>query len=271
MIVSELAKQYAPWSISKASIAETCALQFEHKYLKKTPEAPKATGNQVGTAAHAVLEFRLGGMKAKDARKAALEKTPLTGEEVDTLSSFDETIEAFLVRFDGFCKANGVTEVLREVQWAITADYKPTEFFAKDVYFRGAVDLGAVTANKDLFIIDHKSGFAKDISKDNKFKYQLNSYAVLAHACRPDLAGVRTGIHFLQGAEQMRLQWLDYIEAPRIGKLYAPWLYKHLNDVAEMLQPPRMGRPKIDKWPCSYCSFRPVCAAYAELDRVTKS
>ncbi len=269
MIVSELAKKYAPWSISKASVGETCALQFEYKYLKKASEAPKASGNQVGTAAHSVLELRLGGMPKKAALKQALETTPLMSDEVESLDTFDEAIEAFLKRFDSFCKNNNVTEVLREVKWAITADYKPTTFFAPDVYFRGAVDLGAVTGNGDLYVIDHKSGFAKDITKDNKFKNQLYSYAVMAAACRPDLNGVRTGIHFLQGDQTKRLQWLDFIDADRIRTLYAPWLFKHLNDIAATLQPPFIGRPKIDKWPCAFCSYTPVCTDYNALLQLT--
>jgi CRISPR/Cas system-associated exonuclease Cas4 (RecB family) len=270
MIVSELAKKYAPWSISKAAVGETCALQFQHKYLLKTPEGVKASGNQVGTCAHSVLEERLGGAPRKVATERALEKTPLTSDELEMLSSFEETIEEFLRRFDAFCKNNGVTEIIREEKWALTAEGKKTTFFAPDAYFRGAVDLAAVTRDRDVFVIDHKSGVAKDITKDNKFKNQLNSYAVMAVACLPDVAGVRSGIHFLQGDATKRLQWLDYIEASRVVKVYTPWLFKHLNNVAEMLQPPFVGRPKIDKWPCSFCSYRPDCTAYSELIRVTK-
>ena len=262
--ISPLARKYAPWSISKAAIGETCPAQFAHKYVRKTPEVMRTSPNKVGTAAHAVLELRLGGKTEAQAKATALAKTPLTSNELDDLHAFDGVIDGFLRRFERFCKANGVTEVLLEVEWAITADYRPTKFFAKDVYFRGKVDLAAVTRHGDLFVIDHKSGVAVDIGRDPKFKHQLHSYAVLAHANRPELAGVRGGIHFLQGEEKMRLQWLDYVESPRIGKVHAPWLYEYLNSVAGQLEPPFEGRPKA-KWPCAWCGFRPVCEAYREM------
>lgn len=241
-------------------------MQFAHRYIHKTPTDIVISGNQVGTAAHFVLEFRAGGMAEEDAVKTALEKVPLTENEQETLSSFRETIEAFLRRFNDFCTREGVTEVLREAEWGITATGAPTTFSAPDVYFRGKVDLAAVTRNKDLIVVDHKSGMARDVRTNSKFRAQLNSYAVLACATRPELAGVRGGIHFLQGAEAQKLQWLDYVSAAQVKRALTPWLFEYLNGVAEHLVAPFEGRPKA-KWPCAWCSYTPVCTAYAEMVR----
>ena len=262
--ISPLAAKYGPWSISKAGVAETCSAQFKHKYILKTPGKLEASVNKVGTAAHSVLEHRVAGADASTAKKAALEKTPLTEMEREDLRTLEDAIEAFLQRFDTFCKREHVVEVLREIEWGFTADYKPTGFFAPDVYFRGKLDLGALTQERDLVVLDHKSGIAKDIQRDLTKKHQLYSYAVLAAVNLENLGGVRCGIHFLQGAEDLRLQWLDYIDTPRVVKVYVPWLYTHLNDVAEGLVEPFRAKPK-PKWPCKWCEYRLACPEYQEM------
>jgi hypothetical protein len=262
--ISTLAAKYGPWSISKAGVAETCAAQFRHKYILKTPGKIEASVNKVGTAAHSVLEHRVAGTDALTAKKVALEKTPLTAMELEDLRALEESIEAFLQRFDAFCRREQVVEVLREIEWGFTADYKPTGFFAPDVYFRGKLDLGALTQGHDLIVLDHKSGVAKTIQYDLKKKHQLYSYAVLAAANIKGLNGTRCGIHFLQGSEDLRLQWLDYMETPYILKTYVPWLFGHLNDVSEHLVEPFQAKPK-PKWPCQWCEYRQVCPEYQEM------
>lgn len=270
-MVTDQARMYGPWAISKASIAETCEAQFAHKYLHKTTAAASPSQNNVGTAAHSILEYRVGGKDRATAEKDALAKAPLTSGETEDLQVLKTNIEDFLKRFDYFCKTNGVTQVLREVPWGFRADYTPCDFFAKDVYFRGKIDLGAITRDHDLIVVDYKSGFAKDITKDPKFKVQLNSYAVLAYPHIPDLAGVRGGIHFLQGQEDLRSQWLPYIPATRIPQVYAAWLFDYLNKVAERLVAPFVARPKAKGWPCGWCNYRPACEPYQELVRGKKT
>jgi len=262
--ISQLAAQYGPWSISKAGTANTCPAQFKHKYVDKTPGGVSSSANKVGTAAHTVLEHRVVGVDAESAKKTALEATPLTAQERDDLRTLDDAIDAFLQRFDAFCKRERVVEVLREVEWGFTQEGAPTGFFAEDVYFRGKLDLGALTAAKDLYVLDHKSGVAREIHKDLSKKHQLYSYAVLAAANVPDLSGVRCGINFLQGKEDLRLQWLDYIPRTTILTVYNPWLYGHLNDVAENLVEPFVAKPRAS-WPCKWCDFRLVCKPYQEL------
>jgi len=262
--ISLLAAQHGPWSISKAGTASTCPAQFKHKYVAKTPGAITASANKVGTAAHTVLEHRVVGIDAVAAKKVAIEKTPLTAQERSDLRALDDEIESFLRRFNAFCKREGVTELLREVEWGFTAGGKSTGFFADDVYFRGKLDLGAVTKNNDLFVLDHKSGVARVIHRDLSKKHQLYSYAVLAAINLPQLNGVRCGIHFLQGQEGLRIQWLDYIPLSSIQRVYTPWLFGHLNDVAENLVEPFCAKPKAN-WPCKWCDFRQVCVPYQEL------
>ena len=264
--ISPLAKKFGPWSISKAGVAETCPAQFKHKYILKTVEESVPSANTVGTHAHAILEYRLGGMLDVDARRRAADKTPLTSTEKEDLRAFDDAIDVFIREWGVFCTNNRIKKVLLEAEWAFTAEFKRTGFFSSDVYFRGKVDLAALTPDNDLIVLDHKSGVSQDINGryGSKFKKQLWSYAVMALANIDGMAGVRAGINFLQGDRFPRRQWLDYIESPRIHKLFTPWLYETLNDAAERLVEPFPAKPKL-RWPCEWCSYRPSCPDYQAM------
>jgi RecB family exonuclease len=270
--ISAFARKHAPWSYSKMELAETCPAQFRHKHIAKTTAAPAPSDTKVGIVAHAVLEHRVMGKPSGIAKKTAVEKTPLTTTEQEMLHMLEENMEDFLRRFDNFCKAQGVTKVMCEADWGFTDDYKPTGFFAENVFFRGKLDLGALTRDNDLFLIDHKSGEAKPLERDQKKRQQLQAYGVLALPNMPDIAGVRGGIHFMQGNPDERLQWTTYIPAERIRALYMPWLFGRINTSAENLAEPFEARPakslmkKNNKpgWPCGWCQYQDVCPEFKE-------
>jgi hypothetical protein len=271
--ISPLARKHAPWSYSKTELAETCPAQFRHKHLLKTSAAPAPSDTKVGIAAHAILEHRVLGKPSSDAKKTAVEKTPLTSTEQEMLHMLEENMEHFLRRFDSFCKTQGVTKVFCEADWGFTDDYKPAGFFAEDVFFRGKLDLGALTRDHDLFLIDHKSGVAKALEGDQKKRQQLQAYGVLALPNMPDIAGVRGGIHFLQGDNpDDRLQWTTYVPAERIRTLYMPWLFGRINAAAANLTEPFVARPAKSRmrknnqpgWPCGWCQYQDVCPEFKE-------
>lgn len=259
--VSPLALKYAPWSFSKAETAVTCPSQFEHKYVLKTTAGPSTSDASVGTVAHEVLEHMTGGASFVDARRLALTKTPLTSTEQDDLRTLEDGIVAFMRRFDAFCKAQQVVQVLREVAWGFDVDFKPVGFFDPGVFFRGKVDLGLLTRDHDLFVIDHKSGAVKDLKKDYKKRQQLNSYGVLALPNLPGLAGVRAGIHFLKTQD---IPFMDYVSAEMVRKLHVPWLYSFLNESADNCVDPFPTKAKM-KWPCFWCSYQTACPAFLEM------
>ena len=267
--ISERAQLFAPWSISKASIAETCPAQFHHKYVVKTVETTQPSVNRVGTASHSVLEHRLAGKTAAAAKQIALEKTPLTSNELENLRTLESPIEWFLKKWERFCKENQVVEVLLEKEWGITADGEGCGFWDEKVFFRGKVDFSCLTKDNDLLVLDHKSGLAKNIQKDTKFKRQLQSYDILALVNIPGLAGVRSGIHFLQGDEAKRIQWLDYVDAQQIRTTYVPWLYNYLNYCAECLDADFKPKPKL-RWPCEFCSYQKTCSAFEDMIRAAQ-
>ncbi len=266
--ISELAQKYAPWSISKAELAVVCPAQFRHKYLLKSASGPTAANsdNKVGIVAHSILEHRVKGTSNADARKIA-KVEELTSTELETLRTLQDNMDAFVQRFDAFCKAQRVSRILTEIKWGFTVDYKPTDFWAKDVYFRGQLDLGALTGDGALFVLDHKSGEAKAIENDAPKKQQLQSYAVLALPNMPEISGVRSGVHFLKGDNpDLRLQWMDYIPANSVRQAYAPWLFERINECARALIGERfdakVAKKKERGWPCHWCNYQALCPDY---------
>jgi hypothetical protein len=271
--ITQLARKFAPWSFSKIEAAEACPAQFGHKHVTKSGAAPAPSDTKVGIVAHEILEHRAGGTAAPEAKKLALAKNPLTGGELETLRTLSENMESFLQRFDRFCTANGVTEIMREKDWAFDDTFGKTEFFDKRSWFRGKLDLGAITRDRDLFFIDHKAGVVKKLSEDRVKREQLQSYAVLAYANIPNLQGVRGAINFLQADKpDDQIQWDDYIPAQRIRELYVGWLFSRINRAADNLLEPFEARPAKSRmkkdnrpgFPCGWCLYQDQCAAFKE-------
>jgi hypothetical protein len=271
--ITQLARKFAPWSFSKIEAADMCPAQFGHKHIMKSASAPAPSDTKVGIVAHEILEHRTGGRSHGDAKKLAIAKNPLTSDEQEMLRVLDESMDAFLRRFDAFCKAQGVTKILREEDWAFDDEWKQTTFFDKRAYFRGKLDLGVITRDRDLFFIDHKAGVVKDLQKDRVKRQQLQAYGVLALACIPDLAGVRGGINFLQAdTPEKQLQWGDYIPASRVRDLFVGWLFSRINSAADNLLEPLEARPAKTRrekdgrpgFPCGWCLYQDLCPAFKE-------
>ncbi len=291
--ISTLAQQHRPWSTSKCDLAASCPKQFELKHIKKAPEEAIRTENNVGIVAHAILEHRVLGKDRATAMAIAMKKHPMTSTEKETLSTYEEPMEVFLRRFDLFCKTQNVTEVLTEKKWAVNDKGTATRFFSikdchgiakgdkddpaviealrvlssnpqveDDPFFRGVVDLAAITASKDVWVIDHKSGAVENIKYKKK---QLDVYAVLAFACVPGMSGARCGIHSLINPAATQLQWLPYIDAGTIERGMLPWLFHYINESAEHLTTFK-ATPK-DKWPCPWCPYNVGCSEWHAIRR----
>lgn len=310
--VSDLARQYAPWATSKLELAVSCPQQFNLKYIQKAPADAIRSENKSGLVAHSILEQRVVGVSDEDARKKALAATPLTSTELESLQTYRAPIEAFLRRFDAFCKANGASQLFIEHKWGLTIDGKPTRFHTvkeyrgmlfgaeqkrakgeavdeavvreaqaaidagttadSDPFFRGVVDLGVLTRDSDLFIIDHKSGRVEKVKYKQK---QLDQYAILGAAHLPNLAGVRCGVNALGNPPESQLQWLPYVERSVIERAYVPWLYRYINECAENLAtfearpvapaPNRKTQIVTERFPCGWCGYRLTCTPYVTL------
>lgn len=131
-----MGKEFA-WSFSKLKNFETCPLRHEQVDLKKTftekqdPDGPLAWGNRV----HTSMADALG------------KNVPLPAEMVDYQKWIDRV-------------RAGPGQLLIEQKYAITREFKPTQYFAPNVWYRGIGDVVRIDEPVAL-ILDWKTGKIK--------------------------------------------------------------------------------------------------------------
>jgi hypothetical protein len=191
------------WSFSALKTFQSCPKKYYHlKVVKDVKDSPS--------------EIMLYGI---DAHKAAemyiAEGTELPGKyefmrkQLDTLKNLDG---------DKYC----------EYKFGLTRDMKPCDFFAKDVWLRGAIDLLVVNEEKGTArMIDYKFGKSKNADMS---QLQLMSLAVFK--IFPSVKTVKAGLLFcpedkmiptqysVDDAPNMWMQWL-----PEVARLEAA--YEH--------------------------------------------
>lgn len=247
--------KYGPWSISKAGVIEKCSLQFDFKYTKKIKELTQFQASRVGVAVHKALELALGGTPLKMAFLHAKDQSELTTDEEEQLETFWDQVDRFVKTQVAFRKKHGVIpqNVFLEQQWGMKTDFTGSDFFGKQVFFRGVVDYAVLTPKMDLIIIDHKSGKEKDLSE---YDAQFKSYALMALARIPNLRGVQTAINFVMPD---KMAWNKYVKAEVIRDEYRPWMVEYLTKSCEGL----LSEPVAKKgWYCDWCGYKPICPAF---------
>lgn len=285
---SDLVLKFGPWSISKAGTAEKCSLQFDFKYgAQKQKELETYQESNIGVAVHLALELALGATPLKAAFQMAGDKYELTDHELEQLESFYEQVGRFVAKMAKFQTKHGVhpAHVMIERRMGIRADFSACSFFEKGggcshcqravaahvdgmcvsrvptpykealpVFFRGVVDYAMLTKDKNLIIIDHKSGKEKDLSF---FQPQFKSYCLMAQAAIPDLKGIQTAINFVMTDN---LVWNPYVKASTIRDEYRPWMVEHLAKSCEKLE----GGVSASKgWWCDWCGYKSICPTFA--------
>jgi hypothetical protein len=277
---------YGPWSISKVGSIEKCSLQFDYKYgPQKQKELETYFESRIGVAVHHALELALGGTAIRTAFQHSADKHELTSNEIEELEAFYEQIQRFAAKMSAFQQKHGVhpAHVMIEKKLGMRSDFTSCSFFEKGVpdvcgvcrksrenhdsagkcqygdtvfketlpvFFRGVVDFAMLTKNKDLIIIDHKSGKEKDISQ---YEAQFKSYCLMAHATIPDLRGVQTAINFVMTDKMI---WNPYVKADVIRNEYRPWLVEYLTRSCEkLLRPPSPSQG----WWCNWCGYKSIC------------
>jgi ATP-dependent exoDNAse (exonuclease V) beta subunit len=269
------AKQFAPWSMSKAEAAKNCSFAFNLRYVKKVKgvSPPASAASRIGKAAHEVLEGVLkwnGSAPLKQIApliKRAKVDHELTTPEIDEVMALTHAIANFQNRIEKYQRSKGVTDTFVESRFGLRVDLSPTEFWGKtipgrvddrgkpvkDVFFRGVWDLLMLTSGYAI-IIDHKSGVAPKDTSDIKAHYahQLNLYAVAALARFPQILGVQSALHFLQSEE---IIWGDMAMSDHIRKELVPWYVEYINKSANAIaaNTPQKG------WYCAFCDYTSVC------------
>lgn len=243
----------APWSVTKAKLTKTCPLAWKYKYRDRLPEHPTLV-TRVGVGAHGVLERLERGEPMDRAIEGASEEHHLSAEERAGMQRFIAGMRAFMETLARFRAHSAITRELCEAKLGLTAGLEPTEFFARDAFFRGALDLCFVLSDNRVAIVDHKTGKKSDLKWHAA---QLRSYAVMALAHFPRLRKVWPAIHFVGDAEVV---WGRPTLAEEIRDGVRAWFIAWINEAAERANEPD-PRPVVSRF-CDFCSYRPICPAH---------
>lgn len=183
-----------PWSYSSLSAFETCPRRFYLTRITKQVSEPQSQAMTWGNEVHKALELAVNGTK------------PLSPSFVQ--------YQPIVTRLRA---AKGKT--FTEQKFGITESFKPTTFFAKDVWFRGVLDLTIVNPKVGV-VLDYKTGKVKTDGD------QLKLFAAATFAQHPYLETVKTGYLWLASnktttqdfqREELPAIWQEFL--PRISRM----------------------------------------------------
>lgn len=153
------------WSYSSLNAWEQCPRRYHLTRIAKVISEPQAEATLHGNEVHKALENAVG------------KALPLP----EKYKQYIPIVE--LVR-----KAPGVKKA--EHKFGLTSSFTPTDFWAKDVWCRGVLDLQVVTSDT-VVVCDYKTGKPK-VDAD-----QLKLFAAAAFALHPRVNTVKTGYIWL--------------------------------------------------------------------------
>jgi hypothetical protein len=125
-------KLKSPWSYSSLSAFLKCPRQFD---LVRNKKVVKDQGNEAtvwGSRVHDALEHRI---KDRTPMPAGLERFESVAQELESWSD----------------------DWITEEKFGLTENLEPTDFFARDVWCRGVLDVYTVRGNR-AFVADYKTG-----------------------------------------------------------------------------------------------------------------
>jgi hypothetical protein len=183
------------WSYSALSSFETCPRRHYHLRVAKDVIEPESQALTWGNAVHKSLEARV------------VNDTPLP-----TGMTQWEPLVAKLI-------AAPCDERFTERQIALDRAFQPVEWFGREVWVRGVVDIGLRQGNT-LLALDYKTGKTKDDFD------QLRLFAALLFALYPEAETVKAGYVWLQANKVTKQTfsredtvsiWNDFL--PRVARL----------------------------------------------------
>jgi hypothetical protein len=254
---------FGAWSVSKLKTLEKCPLQFFLQYCVKLgivgDEDPDDVLNRnAGTALHRILELMFEGHTFAEAEELGRQENieAVTPERWPFVEKHYDNVKSFRRRMGVFEENHPIDYIEPELKLAITRDYKPTDFFADDAYFRGVIDLPIQLLNGDAVVIDHKRGGSPAYG----LKYhqaQLSTYHLLYHFGHRPVRGIQSGIHFMEaGAVVMG----KYTKGEHIERLMPQWLDEKIETAVKTVTDAEAFFP-VKGTACTYCNFKPLCRA----------
>ena len=178
------------WSYSSMSLFQQCPKKYYHLRIAKDIKEPTSEQMRYGLMAHKVAEEYI-----RDGVPIPPQFEYMR-EPLDRLKATEGDI---------YC----------EQKLGLTQDLEPCKFMAKNVWWRGIVDLLVIKGNKAR-IIDYKTG--KNTYPDTK-QLELLSLAIFKH--HPDIQVVKAGLLFVvhpllvmerYSAEEQDERWKKWIQ-----------------------------------------------------------
>ena len=159
----------APWSFSRIKAFEQCPKQFYHEKVLKQYPFIQTEAMIYGNQFHKACEDYIG-----------------KGEPLP---------ERFMYIKDALDKLNQRKGVkICEQRLGVTANLEPCSFGARNVWFRGIVDLAILDEDSGIgWIIDYKTG--KSARYADKGQLELMALAIFAHY--PKITSIRAGLLFV--------------------------------------------------------------------------
>jgi len=209
-----------PWSYTHIDTFEICPCQYHHKYILKNKE-PTTPEMEEGRKVHEALEKRVA---------AGLPLPP-------ALAKYDALAETVVQK--------GITgEIRTEMKVGVNKALRPTDFFAKDVYGRGALDVAIFHPKKDptfMFIADWKTGKTRE--KD----FQIKVFAFFGFILFPSVERIGACNIWLPSAKPGTLYQYKRADLPNI------WSEIYMKLAAMELAAANNEWKKRQSPLCSYC------------------
>ena len=180
----------APWSFSRIKAFDTCPKQFYHTYILKEFPYEETEAMRYGTEFH----------------KAA-EEFIRDGKPVPERFSFAKPALESLAAKPGKKHC--------EFKFGLTRDLEPCSFFAKNVWFRGVIDLAIIDGDR-AWIVDYKTGKSARYAEVGQL--ELMALAVFKHF--PEVKKINGGLVFVVADEFVKDKYSIELE----GEMWAKWL-----------------------------------------------
>jgi hypothetical protein len=178
-----------PWSYSSLTAFETCPRRYHLTRITKEVREAQTEATTHGNEVHKAMELHIKGEKPMPEKYAAYRKI------------------AERAKMEPGKK-------LVEFKFGLTASFRPTEFFAKDVWCRGVIDYAAITP-KSASVLDWKTGKPK-VDTD-----QLKLFAAVTFATNPYITSVKTGYIWL-GHGKISVEKFKKEDTPAIWNEFTP-------------------------------------------------
>jgi hypothetical protein len=181
----------APWTYSRLHSFETCAKQYFHtKVTVEYPDDPNSEYLIYGNRLHAAAEHYV------------RDKVPLP----DHFQYLKAPLDALMKKGD---------MRLCEYQMGLTVELEPCTYFAKNIWWRGVVDLLILDSKKGIArVVDYKSGKDKYADKD---QIELMALGVFKHF--PVVNTVHGALFFAVAGTLIK----DTYTVENEAKLWAKW------------------------------------------------